>query len=420
MAKSKGRNQIDYCITIAILVCFFFLSAFLISCSTVTNLYIGKAPVSTILIDSCVEGTSLRFTTDGTFQLSIFEDLHYGEAEDSVWGPQQDINSTRVVNTILDIEPPQLVILNGDLITGENTYLHNSTGYVDEIVKPLLERNLPWASSYGNHDNEFNLSSSKILAREHTWPNALTKQMVDTPTSGVSNYFLPVYSNDRHCDSPELIIWFFDSQGGNTYQRLKDGSQVPRQDWVDQSVVEWFIETNGKMENHYGKTIPSIAFVHIPVNAMLAFQQGPGVRPQYEPGINDDNPLAQQAQGSDDGSYGGQDIPFMQAMLETKGLMATFSGHDHGDDWCFRWDTRLPGMNITGNGLDLCFGRHSGYGGYGTWTRGSRQILITLEGLKRREVETWVRLETGDVTGKVTLNGTYGQDGYPVVPDTTT
>lgn len=91
----------------------------------------------------------LRFAKDGTFQVCVFEDLHFGEAEDLDWGPQQDINSTRVMNSVLDSESPQLVVLNGDLITGENTYLFNSTYYVDRIVQPMVQRGLEWASTYG-------------------------------------------------------------------------------------------------------------------------------------------------------------------------------------------------------------------------------------------------------------------------------
>ena len=104
-------------------------------------------------------------------------------------------------------------------------------------------------------------------------------------------------------------------------------------------MVEWFTQTNTELRKKYGRVIPSIAFYHIPVNAMLAFQKQ-GVNANYEPGINDDNPLAQQGEASGQGevsgtvfSYSGQDIPFMEAMLNTEGLLATFSGHDHGDDW---------------------------------------------------------------------------------------
>lgn len=73
-------------------------------------------------------------------------------------------------------------------------------------------------------------------------------------------------------------------------------------------------------------------------------------------------------------------------------------------------------MNLTGNGLDVCFGRHTGYGGYGLWTRGSRQILLDEKTLGRA-TETWIRLEDGEISGRVMLNSTYGKDEYPVVED---
>ena len=76
-------------------------------------------------------------------------------------------------------------------------------------------------------------------------------------------------------------------------------------------------------------------------------------------------------------------------------------------------------MNLTGNGMNLCFGRHSGYGGYGNWMRGSRQILLNEKHLNTK-TETWIRLEDGSVSGKVTLNATYGKDEYSPVNDTYT
>ncbi len=73
--------------------------------------------------------------------------------------------------------------------------------------------------------------------------------------------------------------------------------------------------------------------------------------------------------------------------------------------------------------LTILQGQHSGYGGYGNWTRGSRQVLIhenTLQDLNHLELDTWIRLETQDVVGAVTLNATYGQDHYPATKDTRT
>lgn len=336
-----------------------------------------------------------------------------------------------MINDILDAESQQLVVLNGDLITGENTFKENSTTYVDEIVQPLLSRNLSWASTYGNHDSDYNISRSGILAREHLWTNSRTRQMVTGPNAGVSNYFLPVYANDcrnLYKCGPALLLWFFDSRGGFLYQqRDANGDKIGQPNWVDQSVVSWFQTTSTSFAKSYNRTIPSLAFVHIPTNASQAAQLEVGIDPNRQPGINDDYDLAQQAQGwcadgSNDGScsYGGQDVPFMRAITSTPGLMAVFSGHDHGDTWCYKWATQLPGMNVTGNGINLCFGQHSGYGGYGSWTRGSRQLYMTIESMEKFELDTWIRLETGDVVGHVSLNSTYGQDVYPETPDTYT
>lgn len=108
-------------------------------------------------------------------------------------------------------------------------------------------------------------------------------------------------------------------------------------------------------------------------------------------------------------------MPFMQAVATTPGLLALFSGHDHGNSWCYKWDGKLPGMTVDGRGLNICFGQRSGYGGYGDWSRGARQIFVTEAMLEHEELDTWVRLENRDIVASVTLNSTCGQDRYPVV-----
>jgi hypothetical protein len=118
------------------------------------------------------------------------------------------------------------------------------------------------------------------------------------------------------------------------------GSLIP---WLYYQVVSWFRNTRGSLFRQYNTSIPSLAFVHIPISAMLDFQNE-GVSATKQPGINDDVPLDQQ--GMVNGEYTGADIPFMQALLETEGLMGLFSGHDHGNDWyvpfCFLSPIDLP------------------------------------------------------------------------------
>ncbi|KAL2814281.1 Metallo-dependent phosphatase-like protein [Aspergillus granulosus] len=373
--------------------------------------------------------TPLKFSKDGTFQISIFEDLHFGENAWEAWGPAQDAKSVTVLNSILDAEArPDLVVLNGDLITGENTFLENSTSYLDQIVAPLVARGLSWASTYGNHDEQYNLSSAAMLARENRYRGSRTRSMVPGREAGVTNYYLPVYGPGIRWpwSAPKLILWFFDSRGGSYFQEQdSEGNAVPRPNWVDESVVRWFRRTTNYLTSSYRKTIPSLVFVHIPTNASRAAQTIDGIDEYREPGINDDYALAQQGQGwCEDGTnnneecpYGGQDGAFMEALVEIPGILGVFSGHDHGDTWCYKWDTQIEGMSIKGNGVNLCFGQHTGYGGYGNWIRGARQVLVEEKALKRGELDTWIRLESGDVVGAVSLNATYGEDLYPATPN---
>lgn len=329
---------------------------------------------------------------------------------------------------VLDKDRPDFVVLNGDLITGEATWKETSTDYIDHLLKPLVERNLTWGATYGNHDHTYNLSAEKILKREHKYPGARTRRMVQTVHAGVSNYYVPVYSDlcddTKKCD-PELLLWFFDSRGGAHYQKTNAwGSTIPQPNWVDTSVVDWFKKTNTEFVKKAGRVIPSLAFVHIPPNA-TSYAQGQ-IHPNRNPGIDLEN-VSQQSQGwCKDGKqdwgnpkcrYGGFDVPFMSALATTPGIMGLFYGHDHANTWCYKWDGQVPGTEIVGNGMNLCFGQHTGYGGYGNFIRGGRQLVIDREKLKKFEIETYMRLEDGRTVGAVLLNATFNKDWYPATPN---
>ena len=51
----------------------------------------------------------ISFKSDGTFKLTVFSDLHFGENPWDDWGPEQDVNSTRLMNTVLTSEKPDYV-----------------------------------------------------------------------------------------------------------------------------------------------------------------------------------------------------------------------------------------------------------------------------------------------------------------------
>ncbi|KXJ94172.1 Metallo-dependent phosphatase-like protein [Microdochium bolleyi] len=441
----------------------------------------------------------LKFQPDGTFQISIFEDMHYGEAPSS-YGPVQDAYTTRVISSVLDAEPKtDLVVFNGDLISRESTFRDNSTHYLDQMLQPLVSRSdpIPWATLYGNHDPGYNRSLHEMLDQERmlAGPQGLLSRTLRSPPGssspagsvsrvGLSNYWLPVYSEKCASRSgcgctPELIMWFFDSRSGFEFQKLGNGAsntttnRVDREPWVSEEVVRWFESEKAHVARRWpapsrkianattnaavaGGAIPSIAFVHIPFHAFAAISNttalgggsgspGPGIDPRRNPGINE-MPITPQTYGwCADGSrnttacpWGRQDVPFMRSLVaETPGLRAVFTAHIHGASWCARWgpDTlpadypvRPPARGGVDSGgsdaVDICFGQHTGYGGAGDWVRGARQLRLSRKQLSagagggegRSGLDTWIRLETGDVVGAVSLNSTFGQDEYPVTP----
>ncbi|CAG7986252.1 unnamed protein product [Penicillium olsonii] len=315
---------------------------------------------------------------------------------------------------ILSEEDIDFVVINGDLVSGERTHKADSKKYIADVVSPLVEGGYRWASTYGNHDSEVNLNPKEdMYEAEKKFTNSLTRSAISGDEAGITNYYLPVFSHgDKNTSTPALLLWFFDSKGGHYYQQEgKEGPSVKRPSWIDESVVEWFTETNSKLLKEYGKVVPSLAFYHIPAHAMLVAQERGRLDPRRTPGANRErvNP-----QGTGDWTYDSQDVKFMEALLNTDGLIAGFSGHDHQNDWCFKWDGSLVDHDLAGNGLNMCYGRHTGYGGYGDLTRGGRQILLHESNLAE-DTQTWIRLEDGLVQANVTLNTTYGQDPYSVV-----
>ncbi|KAF8221591.1 Metallo-dependent phosphatase [Tricholoma matsutake] len=340
----------------------------------------------------------LTFRADGTFKMIIFSDLHFGENPWDTWGPQQDFNSTRLMRAVLSSDKPDYVVLNGDLITGENTFKENSTTLIDEIVKPLNEARIPFSSTHGNHDNEPNIThTEEILREQRVAPLSYTRMSPPGVggEGGPGNYWVPVYLKE-HDPAPVLVLWFFDSRGGFS----PGANSTPMPDWVDSTVAEWIKTQTDAMNAAWGSAEQrgSLAFLHIPPHVVQNLQ--PTLNSTRNPGLNADLLGDGSVQATTDPSSAGKDDAFWNALnLHVKNLHAVISGHDHGNEWC----SREPTKNVI-----FCFDKHSGYGGYsGTgWGQGVRNLVFKSPD-PAAGVETWIRLENGDTRARITLDKNY-------------
>ncbi|GJJ10350.1 hypothetical protein Clacol_004576 [Clathrus columnatus] len=339
----------------------------------------------------------------GTFEIMVFSDLHFGENPWDDWGPIQDKNSTILMKAVLK-DDPDYVVLNGDLITGENTFKENATKLIDEIVAPLIAAKIPFSSTYGNHDNNVNITHLEEIEREQAIA-PLSYTRIASPNvggeEGPGNYWVPVYK--RKGDSvPILVLWFFDSRGGFR----KDQTNLP--DWVDESVAEWIESETALMDRYWGppdNNRAALAFVHIPPHIVQGLADN--LNNTQDPGLNADEPLSiGSTQSTFNTSFYGtnRDKPFWDSLNKNvKNLHAVISGHDHGNEWC----TRDPGK-----GVIFCFDKHAGYGGYDSpdWGHGVRKLVFNANDITGA-VNTWIRLEDGTKRAVVPLDYAYPQKG---------
>lgn len=98
-------------------------------------------------------GNIIRVRECSPFKIALFADLHFGEDAWTDWGPRQDVNSARVMSTVLDNEGPDFVVYLGDIITANNIMIENASLYWDLAMSPTRARGIPWASVFGNHDD---------------------------------------------------------------------------------------------------------------------------------------------------------------------------------------------------------------------------------------------------------------------------
>ncbi|KAJ7302505.1 Metallo-dependent phosphatase [Mycena albidolilacea] len=394
------------------------LGTVLLSCWVLRTLAVPfQLPGSPFPLDPYPDKPRLIFRRDGTFKITIFSDLHFGENPDDGVGAVKDANSTRLMRAILHDEQPDYVVFNGDLITGDYTFRENSTLLIDQIMAPLIDAKIPFSSTHGNHDNHVNITHFEEISREQQIAPSLSYTRTSPPgvggVGGPGNYWVPIYEASTDA-APALVLWFFDSRGGVS------PSATPLPDWVDASVAPWIARETALMGAAWG-TVPrgALAFVHIAPHAIQALQ--PPMNSSLDLGLNDDPLGGGSVQDSNNiadeetslhseinqdhlaadlnVAADARDSPFWTALNNIPNLHAVISGHAHGNEWCTR----------TG-GTRFCFNKHSGYGGYDKlgWGHGVRDVLFSASSTehdKANRVETWIRLEDGETRANLVLSG---------------
>ena len=319
-------------------------------------------------ITSSEDIKKVYFGTNKELKIIQFTDIHFyspgGHAYEDV----------AFVNSMLDIEKPDLVVFSGDIVheSGlEAAWLR--------ILTPCINRNIPYAVIFGNHDTEINATLKAQLANSIAGYQSSLMQASVTGVSGNGNYFVPVYVNNS--TTAKAVLWFFDSHSYAS-EFPADAGAVTTYGWIDKTQVDWYKnQSDIQKEANNGMPYPGLAFFHIPLQEYkTAFDEH-----IYKPvGVRGENECFQ-----------GLNTGLFAAFKAEGNVQGTFCGHDH-------WNNYLAYKDK----IALCYGRFSGAVGdtYGYPAKGVRVIKLFED--RPGIFETYIKVENDDTQYyKVTVPG---------------
>ena len=316
------------------------------------------AVVATIIcaMPAVAQQTELKFNSNNKFKIVQFTDVHW-----KYGNPASEEAGERMAE-VLDAEKPDLVVFTGDII-----FAKPAREGLDKALEATISRGIPFAVTWGNHDDEQDLKRAELSAYIANKPGNLTSTVEGI--TGVTNYTLTIKSANGKGDA--AVIYVFDS---NSYSPIKE---VKGYDWIKHDQVEWYIRTSKQYTAaNNGKPMPALAFFHIPLPEFHEAVQNEG---SYLVGTRKEKACAPALNSG-----------LATAMLEAGDVMGVFVGHDHVNDYVVDWRGILFGYGRFTGGATVYHDIPQG--------NGARVIEIT-EG--ERSIKTWIRIKGGKVINEV-------------------
>lgn len=288
------------------------------------------------------EDPTIKFNENGKLKIAQLTDTHL------CWDNQTEYEKTyNQLCSILDTEKPDLVILTGDVVTGDG----GADQALEKFFNAIDERNVPYISLYGNHDRERDLSEWDLAEAVSKHPMSL-----NTMENGyLDDIALPVMSADGK--KVAAVLYCIDSN---------DYSQVPEcydYAWISHNQIAWYEQQSKAFAKANGNIpVPSYAFFHIPlIEFNDAYNRNcvSGVREEGE-------------------CPGELNSGLFSAFVENQDVHGVFCGHDHDNDYI-----------ATEGNIALVYGRYSGdQTVYNNLEKGIRIIELTEGDFGFR---TWIR-----------------------------
>lgn len=297
-----------------------FIGTMAVTCSAVL--------ATTLLINTSKEGKAneanpLQFNEDGKYKIVQFNDT---QDNDDI-----DVRTVELMGTLLDEQNPDLVIINGDMLNGELDTADEVKEAIDHIAQPMEEREVHWAVTFGNHDEDHTpktgMDEKAMLDIYMSYAHNVNKNDIQNIT-GTGNANLVI--NNSESEEAAFNVWLFDSGRYAPDEIAKqDFEGYPGWDWLRYDQVQWYYETSLELEKSVGHKVPSLAFMHIPLPEFeYMWYASPFERSEenHQKAIEKHQITGEKNEGVATGPFNSGMFAAMLARGDVKGV---FSGHDH-------------------------------------------------------------------------------------------
>ncbi|KAH6975454.1 Metallo-dependent phosphatase-like protein [Ilyonectria sp. MPI-CAGE-AT-0026] len=326
-----------------------------------------------------------RIRDNGRFKILQIGDLHLSTGlgkcrepvPDSYNGGhcEADPRTLDFVTRILDDEKPDFVVLSGDQVNGDTA--PDAPTAIYKWAALLVQRKIPYAAIFGNHDDEKTMSREGQMALMESLPYSLSAAG-PADIDGVGNYYVEILARGK-TDHSALTIYFFDTHAYSPNER-----KYPGYDWVKPNQIEWFEKTATSLKsNHqrYTHRHMDIAFIHIPMTEYadpLLPRVGEWIEGVTAPLFNSG---------------------FRDALVRQNILMVS-AGHDHCNDYCSLTSQGEDEEHMT-PAMWMCYAGGAGFGGYAGYGGYVRRLRVFEVDMNEARIKTWKRLEYGDTAARI-------------------
>ncbi|KGX85862.1 metallophosphoesterase family protein [Pontibacillus litoralis] len=272
----------------------------------------------------------LRLKENNPFKILQLTDLHIG----SVPFDQYDSRTFQHIKEMTEMTNPDLVVITGDLIWSEGVE-HPEKSF-QALLDELNALHTPVAITYGNHDTEEGVTRSALREME-AGLHLLAPKKHEHIVEDRASYCLEVLDQQGEVAH---ILYMVDSGA-------RDPLEIGTYEFVHPDQVTWFNEVSTYYASRENEWKQDALFLHIPL-------------PEYKEAWAEGKVSGQKREPISSPMV---NTGLFTSLLLNGNIAGVFCGHDHDNDFVAEY-----------HGIQLCFGKVSGFQCYGELNRGARMI----------------------------------------------